>query len=84
MSEFISSNTKAKQRALLLAAMRQAPVSTIEARETLGISHPAGRIMEARKLGAQIITVSRTVHDAQGRPHRCAVYAFAGMEGGSQ
>lgn len=79
---FITSSTKTKQRAALFALLLLAPVSTIEAREQLGISHPAGRIAELRQLGHLISTLSKTELDAQGRPHRCAVYVLH-REGGA-
>ena len=69
----IQPSTKAKQRAALFALLLLTPVSTIEAREQLGISHPAGRIAELRQLGHSIATLSKTEFDVQGRPHLCAV-----------
>lgn len=77
---FIGDDAKANQRAALLAALEVAPVSTVAAREVLGISHPAGRCLELRRLGWPIKTTARTVHDAQGRPHRSAVYVLERAE----
>lgn len=68
--------TKAHQRAVLLGALKEGSVSTIAAREALGIGHPAGRVMELRRLGWPIVTARRTVNDAQGRPHTSAVYVL--------
>ncbi|MBE0548422.1 MAG: hypothetical protein IH627_12400 [Rubrivivax sp.] len=70
----LSLEAKAAQQALLLAALRNSNISTIEAREVLSILHPAGRVMELRKAGWPIITLIRTVYDAQGFPHRSGVY----------
>ena len=71
-------NTKASQQRALLQAIKQAPVSTIAAREALGIAHPAGRVLELRQQGYAITTSASTVYDLQGRPHRCAVYVLRG------
>ena len=71
-----SDNTKANQQKTLLQALRLTPVSTIEAREALGIAHPAGRVLELRVQGYRITTSANTVFDAQGRPHRCAQYVL--------
>ena len=71
-------NTKATQQQSLLQALRLAPVSTIDAREALGLSHPAGRVLELRQQGYRITTSASTVFDAQGRPHRCALYVLGG------
>lgn len=69
-----AAEVRARQRATLFAALLDHPVSTIFAREVLGMAHPAGRVLELRKAGHAITTQSRTVYDAQGRPHRSAVY----------
>lgn len=71
-----SAEVKARQRGALFAALLDHPVSTIFAREVLGMAHPAGRVLELRKAGHAITTQSRTIHDAQGRPHRSAVYVL--------
>lgn len=77
MNDFIPNiEQRAKQRNAILAALRVAPVSTVYAREVLGIAHPAGRCLELRKAGHQITTERGTVYDAVGRPHRSAVYVL--------
>jgi hypothetical protein len=68
--------TKAKQRAAILSALRTGPLSTVDAREVLGIMHPAGRIKELRQRGFEIATVCRMSFDAQGRPHLAACYVL--------
>lgn len=75
-----SDRTKADHRKLILDAIRLAPLSTIEAREGFGIMSPASRVMELRRLGFKIDTVWRSVWDADGRPHRSAVYLMRGAE----
>ena len=69
---------KATQQRDLLQALRLAPVSSIVAREAMGISHPAGRVLDLRKQGFRITTSASTVYDLQGRPHRCALYVLGG------
>lgn len=69
-------NAKEIQRATVLEALRGKPTGTIEFRERYGISHPAGRVLELRKAGHNIKTLSSTVFDAAGRPHRSAVYVL--------
>jgi hypothetical protein len=75
--DFIGSGAKARQRRALLVALKAGPVSTIAARDSLGISHPAGRVFELRRLGHGIATTKATILDAAGRPHPCAVYGLS-------
>jgi hypothetical protein len=76
-SQFISDSAKAHQRRALLDALRKGPVTTVYAREMLGISHPGGRVLELRKRGIGVQTVRGMAHDAQGRPHVTAVYMLS-------
>jgi hypothetical protein len=76
----LSPEARAKQRAILLDALRKADVSTICAREEYSILHPAGRVMELRKAGWQISTLIHTVFDAHGFPHRSGVYHLNASE----
>ena len=69
-------DTKATQQRTLLQALRLGRVSTIHAREALGIAHPAGRVLELRVQGYRIETLASMVFDAQGRPHRVASYVL--------
>lgn len=73
-----SNTAKATQRIALLNYMKSngGQVSTIEAREKLGIAHPAGRFCEVRRSGLQIETSRVLVHDVSGRPHICALYTL--------
>ncbi|MCL4682421.1 MAG: hypothetical protein KJZ92_14275 [Rhodocyclaceae bacterium] len=64
------------QRAALLAALRSGPISSIAARETLGILHPPARIMELRRQGIEIETVWKIEYDSQGRRHRAGIYVL--------
>lgn len=72
----ISATVKATQCAAILAALKQAPLSTFAARENLGIASPAARVFTLRKAGHPINTTMRTVFDAQSRPHTSAVYSL--------
>jgi hypothetical protein len=75
-----NSTTKANQRQALLKYMQAngGQVSTIEARENLGISHPAARIMEVRRQGFKIQTRRVLEADASGRLHGVALYVLKG------
>ena len=74
-----SDTTKANQRRALLEHMKQrGKVSTIESREQLGISHPAGRICELRAQGFKIDTKRVLEADASGRFHGVALYVLEG------
>ena len=72
----IRPDTKAKQCAAMFAALQRGPLSTIAARQDLGISHPAGRVLELRKAGHAINTLSRSIEDDRGRKHRSALYVL--------
>lgn len=85
--DFISLDAKAKQRAALFAALMVCPISTVDARDVLGISHPAGRIMELRREGHDIKTLSTYATDAAGHRHRTALYVLQlplDLEGGEE
>ena len=71
--------TKENQRTALLKHMEaHGGVSTLEGRETLGISHVAGRIFELRRLGYPILTRRVLEVDASGRFHGVALYVLQG------
>lgn len=76
------STTASEQRQRLLNYLRvHGSCSTIEARESLDIIHPAGRVLSLRKAGERIETVWTWAVTEQGKPHRVAKYLLAG--GGS-
>lgn len=64
------------QQARLLAALRQNPITTIEAREVLAIMHPAGRIKELRAQGYEIVTLWQTDSDVSKTRHRVGLYCL--------
>lgn len=69
---------KARQCSALLADLHKGPVSTVFAREVLGIMSPAARVLELRRQGHVIVTRAGHVVDAAGLPHRSAVYELVG------
>lgn len=72
--EFIGEWAKARQCAALLALLKVGPVSTVVARELLGVSHPAARVHDLRKQGFTIQTRRTQAVDAWGRSHTVASY----------
>lgn len=70
----------ANQRARLLEHLKAfGSISTIHARDDLGIAHPSGRVHELRWNGGyDIQTVRAIAIDSHGRPHACACYVLVG------
>ncbi|HAT1846840.1 TPA: helix-turn-helix domain-containing protein [Legionella pneumophila] len=76
-------NSASSQRARLLKFFESIPrISTMEAREVLGILHPGARIMELRKKGYRIDTHWIEESDANGVMHRIGLYVYQGKSGG--
>lgn len=73
-------NSPTAQRARILQwFLNVSPrLSTLEAREELGIMSPACRIMELRDLGHDIITDREQQVDVTGTTHRVGVYVYMG------
>lgn len=71
-------NSAAAQRARILAALRVSPISTLDARTSLDVLHPAARVMELRGEGYPIATHWATAENGAGRPHRVAKYVLMG------
>ena len=69
---------RARQRFVIYTDLRKGPVSTIYAREVLGIMSPAARVMELRRQGHAIVTRAGHVVDAAGVSHRSAIYELVG------
>jgi hypothetical protein len=65
---------RAKQCREILSHLRAGPLSTLDAREKLGILHPAGRILELKRAGFSITAQRSTVYDSAGRAHASATY----------
>lgn len=67
----------AKQRLAILSYLQQGNrLTTLTAREELGIMHPAARVMELRKAGYKIVTHIRTGPDITGTKHSVAEYVL--------
>ena len=58
------------QQNLLLAYLKKGPLSTIAAREELGIMSPSARVSELRSLGYIIKTKRISLSEESGRNHR--------------
>ena len=58
-------------------------ITTLQARNELGIMHPAGRIKELRESGSDIATFWQWDADAIGKEHRQAVYVLLSGNGGA-
>lgn len=67
-------NSNQEQRLRMLEMLRKRPVSTIEARRDLDILHPAGRVLELRKDGHQISTITVNEQTECGKRHKVARY----------
>jgi len=75
------SNSASSQRARILKHFESCPrLSTMQARNELGILHPPGRVMELRKMGYQIDTHWIYAPDANGVLHRIGQYVFKGIK----
>lgn len=64
------------QRDRVLTALREGPLSTVEARRWLDIMHPAQRILELRDQGVDIDTTWTLEPTDCGRLHRMARYVL--------
>lgn len=76
-------NSSSTQRKRILSYLeKNHRLSTIAAREQLGILHPGGRIMELRKKGYRIDTHWIEEPDSNGVAHRVGLYVYQGRSGG--
>jgi hypothetical protein len=69
-------NSAASQRQILLAALRKAPMSTLEIRRKLDILGVAPRILELRRAGYKILTHWRDEPTDCGKLHTVAFYVL--------
>ena len=75
-------NSVSTQRKRILSYLvKNHRLSTIEARDKMGILHPCGRIMELRKKGYRIDTTWINEPDANGVTHRVGLYVYQGKIG---
>jgi len=72
----IGESQRTKQRAVILQALCQGELTSVAARERLGVLHPAGRVCELRRAGYKIEMIKRKTFDADGRPHYAGVYVL--------
>ena len=72
----MSRNSAENQRQRLLEALKQKPLSTIEARRDLDIMHPAARVQELRERGEKVITHKSTEPTENGELHTVARYVL--------
>jgi hypothetical protein len=71
-----SGNESSAQCARLLAALKLGPLTTLAARRTLDVLHPAARIQTLRAHGHKILTIWTNDHTAEGYRHRVAKYVL--------
>ncbi len=72
-----SSTSAITQRKSILAFLQPGnQLTTLHAREYLGIMHPAMRVKELRQQGHNIMTHWRTEEDVTGTRHRIASYVL--------
>jgi Helix-turn-helix domain len=76
MSDFTTSEGRSRQRADVLARLRVEPLSSLQAREDMGVLHCAARVMELRRAGHRIDTVRSQAFDSRGRRHTVARYVL--------
>lgn len=69
---------KARQQRLILQALGDGGITSLEAREKFGILHCAGRVLELRKAGYAIVTRKVVQSDTEGRRHSVAMYVLGG------
>lgn len=69
-------NDAAAQRTRILAALREGPLTTLDARKHLDVLHPAMRVLELRRRGEPIATVWTLQATDCGQVHRIARYVL--------
>ena len=74
--KYINNSTHNQRLAILGWFKTHKSLTTLEARNELGIMHPGGRILELRKSGYDIKTHQSTELDSLEKPHRVARYVL--------
>lgn len=67
-------STEAQRSKILNYLKETNGLSTLDARESLGIMAPAARVLELKDQGYPIITRKVIEHDVTGTPHKVAKY----------
>lgn len=81
--KFNTTNATA-QRARLLAYLRNVgPITTLQARNELGVMHPSARLLELRKAGYNIQSLRSWDTDAAGNRHWQGLYVLLSSKGGA-
>jgi len=74
-------NSRAGQRLAILKYLQEhGSITTLQAREELGIMSPASRVLELREQDHRIITHWTTSEDRTGTKHREAKYVLFNRE----
>lgn len=67
-----------KQRQAILRYLQTGShLTTLHARQVMGIMHPAARVQSLRGLGHNIVTHWSVEEDVTGKPHRVAEYVLS-------
>jgi len=76
------STAEGDRRAILKHLVKHVRLTTLQAREELGVMSPAPRVLELRRMGHKIVTHRRYDRDITGRNHYQGEYVL--MSGGSK
>lgn len=72
----MNNSTSGQRQAILEWLQERGSLSTIQARDELGIMSPAARVMELREQEEPIVTQWTTTFDRTGTKHREAKYVL--------
>jgi hypothetical protein len=72
-----SNSSKAQRQRILNQLRKQGTLTTLEAIQQLDVPHPAGRIMELRRMDFDIGTIWTKEFSESGELHRVAMYVLA-------
>lgn len=76
--------SRAMQRLALLRWLQERQqITTLQARNDLGIMHPAGSVKELRESGCDIATYWQWDKDTTGKQHKQALYVLLSGIGGA-
>lgn len=75
MGAHLKSNAAQRQRIIAFLHLNKR-LTTLQARSELDVLHPAGRVLELRKSGHNIVTHWRVDQTPEGNSHRVAEYVL--------